>query len=53
MADVYGLADKDNDKTLYKSFGELDELWDIIDVEIENITNDLEKKKAKTCMEDS
>ena len=30
MADVYGLADKDNDKTLYKNFGELDELWYII-----------------------
>ena len=34
MADVFGLADKDNDKTLYQVVKELDEFWDIIEQEI-------------------
>ena len=34
MADVFGLADKDNDKTLYNIIKELDEFWNIIKEEI-------------------
>ena len=31
VIDIYALADKDNDKTLYKSRNELQEFWEIID----------------------
>ena len=50
MADLYGLADKDNDYTLYASLGELDELWRIISGEINNIKDDEKKKEAKKWM---
>ena len=35
MADIYGLVDNDNDKTLYKLPGELDEFWGIVLEEID------------------
>lgn len=34
MADMYGLADKDNDKTLYNIDNELEELKEIMNIEI-------------------
>ena len=34
MADVFGLADKDNDKTLYNLKKELDDFWNIIEKEV-------------------
>ena len=30
VADLFGLIDKDNDKTLYRLNGELKEFWEII-----------------------
>ena len=36
MADVFALADKENDKTLYKEQNELYEFWEVIDDEIKD-----------------
>ena len=47
MADVFGLADKDNDKTLYNLKNELDEFWSIVQEEIGHIKdNDSKKEEA-------
>ena len=46
MADVFGLADKDNDKTLYNLKNELDEFWSIIKEEIDLIKDDGQKREA-------
>ena len=40
MADVFGLIDKDNDKSLYNLKNELDELQSIIEEEIGHIKDD-------------
>lgn len=50
MIDTYGLADKDNDQTLYKSLDELDELWETIADEVENIQIPNLKDEARTWM---
>ena len=40
MADVFSLADKDNDKTLYQIENELDDFWNIIELEIQAIKDE-------------
>lgn len=39
MADVFSLADKDNDKALNHIMDELDDIWEVVDIEIEKIDN--------------
>ena len=34
IADIFGLADKNNDKALYQYENELEEFWDVIEHEI-------------------
>ena len=47
LADLFGLADKDNDKTLYKHKQELEELWTIINKEINTVQDANKKSQAK------
>ena len=46
MADVFGLVDKDNDKTLYNLKKELDEFWSIVNEEIGHIQDEDLKQEA-------
>ena len=47
VADIFSLADKDNDNALYHVFDELEEFWQIMDDEIEAITDPMTRSNAR------
>lgn len=53
MADVFGLTDKDNDHTLYKLNRELDEFWEVVNLEIESIEDEDLMIKARKWSQDA